>query len=303
MWLGGLPAIAERLAAALLRPLEDTAPEKSAVELGYIRALGRSEEGRDAILRLLREGPLLAHLAEDLYQSAAALAKARAATAHELQSKFLEEAAFTMSFGGMDSFFGGLEGLVGPPLPQLHEAMRREHCMSADSHLQFRSLNYGVQTTSNIEWLFVSSPDEASLERLRLSRWPPEQALLDASSAYNAAKVHSALHSACTSCGPVRGDAVVRVLQPSRTFGPCPSCAFTGCATRNFCSLLSTGGGCSDCGRPAVRCGGGHQPRSIRRDCAFKRGRCAEGRCGRPRRAHARAAIDQLLRGGMGEGG
>ena len=91
----------------------------------------------------------------------------------------MEEAAFTLAYGGMDTFFGGLERLLGPPSPNLQEAMRREHCASADSKEYFTSANYGVTTTSQIEWLFVVEPQDG-LRKLRLAAWPHEQKLLDA---------------------------------------------------------------------------------------------------------------------------
>ena len=45
---------------------------------------------------------------------------------------------------------------MGPPSAQLHEAMQREHCNMADSHVTFTSPNYGVSTASAIEWAFVT---------------------------------------------------------------------------------------------------------------------------------------------------
>ena len=54
-----------------------------------------------------------------------------------------------------------LERLLGPPSPNLLEAMRRDHCASADSFIYFQSPNYDVSTTSQIEWLFVADPDTA----------------------------------------------------------------------------------------------------------------------------------------------
>ena len=39
----------------------------------------------------------------------------------------------TFSFGGLSTFFSGLEGLVGTPNPSLRAAMHLEHCKSLDS--------------------------------------------------------------------------------------------------------------------------------------------------------------------------
>ena len=115
-------------------------------ELEFIRALGRgaAEEGQKAMLQMLRDGPLLSKLAERLWHGAAELAAQRAATVNELASKFRDEAAFTLAYGGLDTFFGGLERLLGPPSAQLAEAMRREHCASADSNAILASARWPI---------------------------------------------------------------------------------------------------------------------------------------------------------------
>jgi len=52
------------------------------------------------------------------------------ATAVEVQSKFA--GAIELSYSGLDTFFGGLEAVVGPPSPKLLVAMREEHCDRVD---------------------------------------------------------------------------------------------------------------------------------------------------------------------------
>ena len=42
-----------------------------------------------------------------------------------LNDKFSTEATFEMAYGGLDLFFGGIEGLLGPPI------MREGRCRSA----------------------------------------------------------------------------------------------------------------------------------------------------------------------------
>lgn len=149
LWIDALKPISQVIADALLQPLCDVTnrdePNESA-ELAFVRAIGKEtpETGVEAVLRLLRDGPFLMKLAQQLYDEAAKLAAQRAATAAELQAKFMEEAAFTLAYGGMDTFFGGLERLLGPPSPSLLEAMRREHCSSSDSKDFFTSANYGI---------------------------------------------------------------------------------------------------------------------------------------------------------------
>ena len=45
---------------------------------------------------------------------------------------------------------------------------------TADSRLRFTTGNYGISTTSEIEWWFVHSPSAAALATLALERWPTE---------------------------------------------------------------------------------------------------------------------------------
>ena len=71
------------------------------------------------------------------------------------------------SFSGLKVFFGGLEGLIGAPTPRLLDAICREHTMMADSLAEFVTPNYGVTTTSLIEYHFVAQP-EAGLGSLGL---------------------------------------------------------------------------------------------------------------------------------------
>jgi hypothetical protein len=186
LWLDSLSSLSLVVGDVLLSPFENDVDE--ATQLAFIKELGRADStaGPEAVLRLLKDGALLAKLAAELWQGARKLANARAATVGELQSKFLDEAAFTMSYGGMDTFFGGLEKLLGPPSAQLREAMRREHCASADSKEPFLSPNYGVNTSAKIEWFFVVDP-ETGLATLGLEAWPIEETLLKASQEFKAA--------------------------------------------------------------------------------------------------------------------
>ena len=103
-----------------------------------------------------------------------------AATAVEVQSKFA--GAIELSYSGLDTFFGGLEGVVGPPSPKLLDAMREEHCDRADSNQEFVTGNYGVRTTSKTEFLFVYDPRGEG--ETRGLEWPREsRGLRDASMA------------------------------------------------------------------------------------------------------------------------
>ena len=43
-----------------------------------------------------------------------------------------------------------------------------------DSEEKFETGNYGVSTTSKIEWFFVVDPTEDSLRKLDCDKWPKE---------------------------------------------------------------------------------------------------------------------------------
>ena len=96
------------------------------------------------------------------------LQRAGAATDAEIASKFA--GSVEMSYSGLDTFFAGLEGVVGAPDPNLREAMENEHTQGHESTKEFTTGNYGVTTTSAKEWAFVvddALPDGTS-------SWPAE---------------------------------------------------------------------------------------------------------------------------------
>jgi hypothetical protein len=52
------------------------------------------------------------------------------------------------TFGHMDEYFHGLEGMLGFPMPNLFEAIKQEHCNRDDSRVKFHPGNYtGPGTT------------------------------------------------------------------------------------------------------------------------------------------------------------
>lgn len=177
-WISSMENLNEAVAAELFKPLGANATGEQ--QLAYIRTIGRSDgrrgqsHGRDALLQLLRDSKVLEVLADELWEGATELASAAATTATELRNKFVQDdEAFTISYGGVDTFFGGLERLIGPPSPQLLETMTHEHTRSADSQVIFKTSNYGVSTTSEIEWYFVNDPEDG-LSTLGIKSWPAE---------------------------------------------------------------------------------------------------------------------------------
>jgi hypothetical protein len=95
-----------------------------------------------------------------------------------MQEKFSQDARGFLSYGGLNVFFGGLEAKIGAPDPNVHDAMAAEHTERADSNQEFSTSNYGMTTTSSIEWRFVAEPDQPPE-----AGWPKETKLLEAAGA------------------------------------------------------------------------------------------------------------------------
>ncbi|KAL1520857.1 hypothetical protein AB1Y20_022418 [Prymnesium parvum] len=176
-WLASL-GLAEKVGERLLAPLHtalDGRKDKEKAELEYVRELGR--RGTKAMVLELLGNDLLDTLGGLVWDGAVALLAAGAATGAELHAKFVQEgAAFTMSYGGLDTFWGGLEALIGTPNPKLEQAIEREHRHSADSRDDFLASNYGTTTTSEGEYLFVLDP-EGGLAELGWEEWPADTRL------------------------------------------------------------------------------------------------------------------------------
>ena len=164
-WLG--TGIIDAVSAALLRPLGSDSPPH--VQLAFMRELGRDRGS----VRALLDASVLERLTDAVCTAATKLDEGRGESAAAMSRKYAET-TFTLSYGGLDSFFAGLEGSIGPPNPDLRRAMTREHTSAADSDDHFETSNYGVKTTSAIEWLYVVEPTADSLVQLGLDHWPRE---------------------------------------------------------------------------------------------------------------------------------
>lgn len=177
VWLRSL-SLERVLASAVLQPLEAhlNAPPSAAAQLAFSRALG-SVAGKTpgAMRQLLAATPLLDRLAEAMCAGFEELNAAPAATAAELHTKFVTESdAFTLSYSGLSTFFGGLDGLIGPPSAAMGEALLVEHTRSADSHTAFTATNYQTVTTSEVEYWFVCDPSPQRLRDTGRAAWPGE---------------------------------------------------------------------------------------------------------------------------------
>ena len=149
---------------AALRP----AHQASGTDFEHIRTLSYSQ------LRTRLRAAKLEGLVDHLWSAVQSLKLQEAATARELNAKFASDAKFEMSFGSLESFFGGLEALIGPPTlvnGSVMNSMELEH-NGDDANTDFTSSN-GVTSTSSLEWQFVANPSEDMIfpDRAGLSAW------------------------------------------------------------------------------------------------------------------------------------
>lgn len=184
-WLQALPTSAAL--ASVLHQSAGGAPS----EIDLVRQI----RGRDQMLALLKAGDTLEQLADVLWEGVETLMASAAESAIELQEKFLLAGAGLMSYGDLGmclpwpaprytsidaepahlhtgTFYRGLEGKVGTPSPRVGEAMESEHTACGDAQVKFATGNYGVVTTSEIEWRFVAKPDRPPHDG-----WPLESKL------------------------------------------------------------------------------------------------------------------------------
>ena len=173
-------SIDEIVCDACLAPLrEDRSELGVSIEQEFIRQLGDSGS-HEMILKLLQtpESNVLEEIAQAIYKAAKKL-NGETADAEEADeagtpaaSKFFEDGEGSLKFGEISTFYEGLDGFLGPPNPNLREAMENEHCKSADATAIFRVPNYYTHTTSELEYWFVVDPTPEKLEELRFVRSP-----------------------------------------------------------------------------------------------------------------------------------
>jgi ankyrin repeat protein len=92
--------------------------------------------------------PAMVQLLVDLAAQLAAVGKAQDGAGG---SKFSGE----LKGGPLEDFYKGVTGVCGPPDADIEKGMREEHTERPDSHVEFSTSNYGVQTTPSKEWALV----------------------------------------------------------------------------------------------------------------------------------------------------
>ena len=197
------------IAAAILRPLvEKGLDEDSEEQLRFVRAL----KERSELDGLLRTEPMLQCLGDIVWQDILQLQGAGAATATEMQDKFVGATTLSCRFGQvlrrsrrrMCTKIGPMSSsspsccpawsacqtcagcnvhaqIVGAPSPKLFEAMANEHTNGpkhregpgSESTDNFITGNYGVETDSNTEWHYVTD-EGATPQEVGREQWPAE---------------------------------------------------------------------------------------------------------------------------------
>ena len=136
--------------------------------LAHLRGL----KDREAVARHLRPKAVTEALVDVVWEEVGKLQAAGAATTTvELQEKF-SAGGKMLEYGSLNTFFGGLEAMVGTPCANARDAMAAEHTERDDSHAELTTGNYGLTTTSAIEWAFSATPDKPPEKG-----WPAEKKL------------------------------------------------------------------------------------------------------------------------------
>lgn len=211
MWVESLNlgrVVAEALLSHVNKTVTKSIPGISAAQRGQVERLmiatlcDPGEGGTSSpalLLALLSDALCLERVAETLYGSAremmstlhpkrsakrAAATEARVvgappSTAVRMNAKFIESGAFTLQLGGPSFYFSGLSSITGPAQADRMAGLRAEHRAAADSDICFTTGNYGITTTSRIEFTLVVEPDlvkgrDEALAAAGLTAWPAE---------------------------------------------------------------------------------------------------------------------------------
>jgi hypothetical protein len=107
----------------IAKQLEESKPKDAPVE-AYLAGL--SAEYISSALDKCKPA-----LVTEICKGTKAIKEGRSAEGHTLNDKFAAAGTnFEYSYGTMSTFYGGLEGQVGLPNPDIYEAMRAEHMVS-----------------------------------------------------------------------------------------------------------------------------------------------------------------------------
>jgi len=166
-WFGSLN-LPQMVATAVLGHVGCEAVE---MQLAFARAMA-AEGSYDLLLGILRDCNLVEQLAKSIWDALLEMKSQSAVDSVEYEDKF---SGFQLSYAGLKDFHNGLDELIGSPDPNLLEAMANEHCACADSKVNYTTGNYGITTTSEIEWAYVATPAKTPPGNLGIEAWPHEQ--------------------------------------------------------------------------------------------------------------------------------
>ena len=151
------------LAGAFASPEDEAEPDPADFDKPRSNAYTRIRVlSKEDVKERLSAPAVLEQLIDAVASGVEELKTAAAATGAALNTKFhMEGNQFEMAFGSLDLFFGGLEGIIGPPQMvhgSLRTAMEFDHCQAKDSRKPFEASN-GLKSTSADEWELVTAPD------------------------------------------------------------------------------------------------------------------------------------------------
>lgn len=128
-WLQGIGL--HRIAAAAIA--KKAGSYDHAATLEFLRGL----TSRDDVAQMLRTEAAIETQIDVVWGAVERIQQAGAAANEEVESKF--EGAIGMDYGGLDTYFGGLEGVVGGPSQKIREGMAAEHLSGSESDEFFTS--------------------------------------------------------------------------------------------------------------------------------------------------------------------
>ena len=170
-WLSTVAGVATPVAdalAPLIKSLGNDDPFRA------LQSLADTPEGQARVERALGAAGL-SGLAAAIWAGVKRLSQQGASSGAAMNEKFHADERFVMAYGPKEAFMHGLEHFIGPCNPEVASQLRREHCASADSHKEFTNDNYGLRTTSSLEYGFTTgsgvgaapAEDPAMLESVR----------------------------------------------------------------------------------------------------------------------------------------
>jgi len=126
------------------------------------------------VAQILEAKGAVTRMAEEIFAFAKKSTEGGAVTGAALNDKFAAGAGFDMVHGTQPDYFNGLEVRIGSPSPRVLEQMADEHCNEVDSEIPWTTGNYGITTTSKLEFLLVAWEIIDELHSERADSYPQE---------------------------------------------------------------------------------------------------------------------------------